>query len=198
MKNLLIVSVLLATVGLCGCSPKRHKRNVHVVHLKDGRYAYKEKYKHHRPGATQEGNDWVVWYWLMHNDGGTYNYYYNSKPSTGSSFSPPARQIWVEAGGSTSGRVGTVFTTIKPSPTPEELQSPLEELTESVITDQYGNPEVDADGNLVDPDSIAMEPDTTTVADTDAGGDSGSGSGDGGSGDSGGGDSGGDSGGGGD
>lgn len=164
---LFCLSLFVFTIS---CSSKKHhKRHINVVHLKDGRYTYKEKYKTQQPGSTFDGNDWIVWYWLMTNNNSSY--YTSSSPSA-SSFIPPKGTDWMGSNIST----GRVFTATPP--TPEELENPIETVTEDLITDQYGHPEVDADGNLVDPSEISMEPDApSTPADGDVGSVDSSGSG---------------------
>ncbi len=179
LKNKFLIGTAVALLSLVGCDNRHHghKKQVKVYHLHDGRYCYQD-------------TDTMLWYWLLFsNNGGTHNYY------TGT-YSGSMRGVsW-----STVDRVNPSLTQSKlEQPEEQELtelaiDSPESIMEETVVCDNMGSPMVDADGNLVDPESIAPDspydspmdnsgPDTSP---DNGGGDSGGGS-DGG-GDSGGGD----------
>jgi len=165
-----------------------HKRQEQIIHLKDGRYAYHEHYHKYRSGAVRDNstNDWIIWYWLMLTPtAGTppNAYYVNKKSSSSLNFEPPDDCIWVDDS----------FTT---SPTPKDLEEPLDIEDEDVVVDNAGDPQVDGNGNLVDPEIVTATPETSEDADANAdsssSSDSSSASGDGDSDSAGGGDGGGD------
>lgn len=196
MKYVIIV-LALAVSGFVvfSCLQKKdHKIAMHVMHLKDGRYCYSQRLRDYAPGAVKgDDGNWIIWYWLILNNGGTNNYYtsYNNT----STFSPPKGTQWEPAGSTvSSGSDASVFSA---APTESELEKPISEPTEELVVDEAGHPEVDADGNLVDPTEISSspEPEVSTSTDTntstsestssDSGstsGDSGGGGGDGGGG----------------
>lgn len=189
MKKLGLILSTVAILGFCamGCDGQKHRKaHVKVYHLKDGRYCYEQK-----------NGKKSTWYWLeeladgidLDGDEIDSDLYTSTTYTPTDNFRPPAGTHWVSA--TTNSQVPTA---------PSQWQIAEVEPAESVVvTDSRGHPEVDEDGNLVDPDQLAPDEsfdatdDTADDASADSGdtGDAGDTGGDGG-GDGGGGDGGGD------
>jgi uncharacterized membrane protein YgcG len=163
MKRLLVLTLallMLFTAGGCKQKAKYRKEHVKVYHLKDGRYCY----KHHDPKHGDK------WYWLV-----------KSARAAGavaeeidledfftdnvSDLDDVKGAMWV----SSSSAPAAIKVEAEPSATEmqqiEQLDASNQVIVEAVVTDARGNPEVDADGNLVDPDQLA--PDESFDAPTD-------------------------------
>lgn len=157
-----LLFVCLMFIPSCGKHnhSKHHKQSVKVHHLQDGRCCYQ--------------SDSGVWYWLI-----LYNMNSSNSPST--VFYNSSNMSSMPTGRSPAGYVWSPVNNAEGKvliPTEQEMEQ-SQIFDENIVMDERGSPEIDADGNLVDPDSIA--PDNGYDADSSSSESSDSGSSDGGS-----------------
>jgi hypothetical protein len=171
----LLMSGLLLVRG-CQRQPKHYKQKVQAVHLKD-----KKKWVSHDPRTDK-------WRWLVKAAKATAEALDEADFFDGdfAGNDPPSGYVWVS-----HDRCPAVpanpSADEKAEITEIEAQHPEQVVQEELVVDEHGNPEVDADGNLVDADQLA--PDTPYDSDSnssdsssdsgssDSGGDSGGGDG---------------------
>lgn len=141
-----------------------HKEQVKVYHLKDGRSCYR---KH-----TSNGDLWF-WLYIMNSN----QYYYSN---TANYNSLPSGVTWVSS---------NTVPTIESSPLASLITEAEATVDTTIACDARGMPEVDADGNIVDPDQLApdepFDSNDATDGENDAGSADNSGGGDNGGGDGG-------------
>lgn len=150
MRNSFICCIVFAAISFIfiGCenrsynhrNRKSHKiEKVHVYHLNDGRRCYYD-------------SDTMLWYWLILGDSGSSTYYTGSE-------SRPAGYVWSTVRGPINENTERSSFV---SPDAKEVENisfyePDAMYEQELVVDERGYPEVDADGNLVDPDQLAPD-----------------------------------------
>lgn len=145
MRNILSVLLICSLAFVPACDKSNHnrrhkhqKKHVKVHHLENGRYCYFDDNTH-------------LWYWLvLHNSTDTKrsDYYYTSSGSNVSASVRPSGYTWVSVKDPENKFI---------EPEENEIDNNEFIIEEEIVVDEYGNIEVDGDGNLVDPDQMAPD-----------------------------------------